>query len=161
MVRSRKGFSLTEILVAVAMIAVLCVPIVNSMRQSKTQTKKIGKKFMAILLARTVFEHFELYFSNKTVKFTDILGSNSVVEKNYDIITDLLDDMDMPLGSPMRSAIKTNYHNFKLKYVLQKDATPGKESEYENRFMKMMVTVSWDEANKPMNIQYSGEIIKE
>ncbi|MCK5684494.1 type II secretion system protein [bacterium] len=143
----KRAFSMTEIMVALVIMAVLIVPIVNNMRQSSKKTQKMGKKLMALALAENLISHLELYYSKKSQPLED-------KEEVFPTVNDLMNAMFFQTNADITKVINSNYHGFIPKYILEKDG------KYPDRIMKVTVEIYWKEKSGNRMIKYIGEVVK-
>ncbi len=143
----KRAFSMTEIMVALVILAVFIVPIVNNMRQSGKQTQKMGKKLMALALAENLISYLELFYSRKSQSLED-------KEEIFPTVKDLMNKMFFQTDGDIMAAIESNYHGFIPKYILKKDR------KYPNRIMKITAEIYWKGKSGNRMIKYIGEIVK-
>lgn len=149
----RKGFSLTEIMVAITLLAVLCVPIINNLRTSKNQTQKLGKKIMVTLLAQTVFDYFQLEYT-KTQSWANLTGEKT---GEYQNIQALLTEMGNPYtNADLVNAINSNYKNFIITYKIKPDSSP----DYRGKIAMIELRLNWVETDGGKEMTFYSELVR-
>lgn len=145
---NRKGFSLTEVLVALSILAAVIVPFVNNLSLSRLQSVKSEKKLLAMFLADNLFEHLELFYNNKENKFK----AQRIVFAN---VSEMMKQMAIDFQDPLISeSIDTTYSTFIPLYTTEPDP------DLPEKIMKIHVEIYWSEASGNRKIDYYGVIVR-